>query len=179
VVIGHAYTERKVVPLDLFLRTREPAAVRAAVLDYGNAIKELAAVNIFPGDILLKNFGVKPDGRVVFYDYDELTLLTEVSFRAMPRTDDVYDEVSGEPWFYVGERDVFPEEFPAFIALPSSTAPPSRPPTGTCSPSASGRGCSSATGGRPHPGAALPHAPATPGGAEERRERPTISAVAE
>ncbi|HEY3450217.1 MAG TPA: bifunctional isocitrate dehydrogenase kinase/phosphatase [Myxococcales bacterium] len=120
VVIGHAYTERKVVPLDLFLRSRDAAAVRAAVLDYGNAIKELAAVNIFPGDILLKNFGVKPDGRVVFYDYDELQLLTQVNFRAMPHTDDVYDEMSSEPWFYVGEHDVFPEEFPAFIALPEA-----------------------------------------------------------
>lgn len=118
VVLRHAYTERKVVPLDLFLRTRGPAAARAAALDYGAAIKELAAANIFPGDILLKNFGVKADGRVLFYDYDELQLLTEVNFRTMPRTDDVYDEVSGEPWFFVGKDDVFPEEFPAFVALP-------------------------------------------------------------
>ena len=87
------------------------------MLDYGKAIKELAAANIFPGDILLKNFGVKSDGHVVFYDYDELCLLTEVQIRSLPQTNDVYDELSAEPWFYVGEDDVFPEEFSTFIAL--------------------------------------------------------------
>ncbi|MBI5544557.1 MAG: bifunctional isocitrate dehydrogenase kinase/phosphatase [Deltaproteobacteria bacterium] len=105
------------MPLDLSELERDAAAVRAAVLDYGRAIEDLAAANIFPGDILLKNFGVKSDGRVVFYDYDELSLLTEVNFRALPSTDDVYQEVAAEPWFYVGEHDVFPEEFPTFIAL--------------------------------------------------------------
>ena len=31
-------------------------------MDYGLAIKQLAAANIFPGDMLLKNFGVTRHG---------------------------------------------------------------------------------------------------------------------
>jgi len=118
VVIRHLYTERRVTPLDVYLsRESGSEAGREAVLDYGQALRDLAANNIFPGDLLLKNFGVTRHGRVVFYDYDELTLLTECNFRALPtpRTED--EELAAEPWFYVGERDIFPEEFLPFLGL--------------------------------------------------------------
>jgi isocitrate dehydrogenase kinase/phosphatase len=85
------------------------------VIQYGNAIRDLAAANIFPGDMLLKNFGVTRHGRVVFYDYDELRLLTEVRFRRMPPPRDDADEMSAEPYFHVGPNDVFPEEFLPFL----------------------------------------------------------------
>ena len=117
VVLRHLYVERRVIPLNLYLEEESGPATEAVVLDYGNAIKDLACCNIFPGDLLLKNFGVTRHGRVVFYDYDELSLLTACSFRAMPtaRTDD--EELSAEPWFAVGEQDIFPEEFVHFLGL--------------------------------------------------------------
>jgi isocitrate dehydrogenase kinase/phosphatase len=118
VYFRHLYTERRVTPLNLYLRqVDEPRAVDA-VLDYGQAIKDLAAANIFTGDMLLKNFGVTRHGRVIFYDYDELCLLTECRFREIPRSHHDEDEYSAEPWFPVGESDVFPEEFRAFLSLP-------------------------------------------------------------
>jgi isocitrate dehydrogenase kinase/phosphatase len=118
VVVRHLYTERRVTPLNLFFRDAPLAAAQAAAVEYGTAIKDLARVNIFPGDMLSKNFGVTRHGRVVFYDYDELCLLTECRFRAIPtpRTDD--EAYSAEPWFPVGERDVFPEEFGPFLLPP-------------------------------------------------------------
>lgn len=117
VVFTHVYTERRVTPLNLYLRQAAPAAAREVVLDHGRAIRDLAATNIFPGDLLLKNFGVTRHGRVIFYDYDELCLLTDCNFRAMPaaRTDE--EELSAEPWFAVAPGDVFPEEFIAFLGL--------------------------------------------------------------
>ncbi|TAL29798.1 MAG: bifunctional isocitrate dehydrogenase kinase/phosphatase [Spirochaetes bacterium] len=117
IAIRHLYTERRMTPLNLYLRDANPAAARAAIIDYGQAVKDLAASNIFPGDMLLKNFGVTRHGRVVFYDYDELGLLTEYSFRAIPRSDRYEDEMSAEPWFHVGENDIFPEEFIRFFGL--------------------------------------------------------------
>jgi isocitrate dehydrogenase kinase/phosphatase len=118
VVVRHLYTERRVTPLNLYLRQADAEAARDAVLDYGNAIKDLAAANIFAGDMLLKNFGVSRHGRVICYDYDELVLLTDCTFRALPHSDDPLDEMSAEPWFSVGESDVFPEEFEAFLVPP-------------------------------------------------------------
>jgi isocitrate dehydrogenase kinase/phosphatase len=117
VVIKHLYTERKVTPLNLYLRQSMQGAATRATIDYGRAIKELAAANIFPGDFLLKNFGVTRHQRVVFYDYDELCLLTDCNFRTMPppRTDE--EEMESEPWFSVAENDVFPEEFKKFLGL--------------------------------------------------------------
>jgi isocitrate dehydrogenase kinase/phosphatase len=118
VVLRHLYTERRVMPLNLYLRqVDEPRAIDA-VLDYGQAIKDLAAANIFTGDMLLKNFGVTRNGRVIFYDYDELCLLTDCHFRAIPTARHEEDEYTAEPWFAVGERDVFPEEFRSFLSLP-------------------------------------------------------------
>ncbi len=118
VVIRHLYTERRVTPLDVYLsRVGCSEAGREAVLDYGQALRELAANNIFPGDLLLKNFGVTRHGRVVFYDYDELALLTDCTFRTMPVPTTDEEEMAGEPWFYVGDRDIFPEEFLPFLGL--------------------------------------------------------------
>jgi isocitrate dehydrogenase kinase/phosphatase len=65
----------------------------------------------------LKNFGVTRTGRVIFYDYDELCLVTDCNFRDIPPASSDAEEMSAEPWFYVGERDVFPEEFLPFLGL--------------------------------------------------------------
>ena len=118
VIVRHVYTERRVTPLNVFLRDAEPAAAREAVVDYGNAIKDLAAADIFTGDMLLKNFGVTRHGRVIFYDYDELCLLSECRFRRIPPPTSIEEEFAAEPWFFVGEGDVFPEEFSAFLVPP-------------------------------------------------------------
>jgi isocitrate dehydrogenase kinase/phosphatase len=117
VVISHLYTERRLVPLDLFLRNSPPLLALDAVHDYGQALRDLAATNIFPGDILLKNFGVTRHGRVVFYDYDELALLTDCNFRDLPEPEGIEEEAQPEPWFYVGESDLFPAEFLTFIGF--------------------------------------------------------------
>jgi len=117
VVIGHAYIERRVTPLNIYLAKADQAGARAAAVDYGNAIKDMAASNIFPGDLLIKNFGVTRHGRIVFYDYDELCLLSACKFRVMPRTGHYEEEISSEVWFGVGSNDVFPEEFRHFLGL--------------------------------------------------------------
>jgi isocitrate dehydrogenase kinase/phosphatase len=117
VVLRHVYTERRVTPLNLYLWQGDERRVRDAVLDYGQAIRDLAATNIFPGDLLLKNFGVTRHGRVIFYDYDELCLLTDCNFREMPVARDLEEEMAAEPWYYVGPHDVFPEEFATFLGL--------------------------------------------------------------
>jgi isocitrate dehydrogenase kinase/phosphatase len=104
-----------VTPLNIYLQYAEESAAREVAIDYGNAIKDLAAADIFTGDMLLKNFGVTRNGRVICYDYDELCLLSECRFRRIPEATSIEDEFSAEPWFYVGEEDVFPEEFKAFL----------------------------------------------------------------
>ncbi|HEX7335789.1 MAG TPA: bifunctional isocitrate dehydrogenase kinase/phosphatase [Gemmatimonadales bacterium] len=118
VIVRHLYTERRVTPLNLFLRDADPPAAEEAVLDYGNAIKDLAAADIFTGDMLLKNFGVTRNGRVICYDYDELCLLSECRFRRIPEPTTIDEEFAAEPWFHVGEQDIFPEEFRAFLVPP-------------------------------------------------------------
>jgi isocitrate dehydrogenase kinase/phosphatase len=118
VIVDYAYVERRVTPLDLYIQEADEQAGRKAVIDYGRAIKDLAVSNIFPGDFLLKNFGVTRHGRVVFYDYDELCLLTSCNFRKLPESSSYEEELSDEPWFYVGEHDFFPEEFRRFLGLP-------------------------------------------------------------
>jgi isocitrate dehydrogenase kinase/phosphatase len=114
VTLRHVYVERRVEPLNLFLRRAPRESALRAVHEYGQALRDLARTNIFPGDLLLKNFGVTRHGRVTFYDYDELCLVTECRFRDLP---DDEDGLSAEPGFYVGERDVFPEEFLSFLGL--------------------------------------------------------------
>lgn len=115
VIIKHLYIERRMRPLNLYLRTADEGQLRHVVREYGNAIKQLAAANIFPGDFLFKNFGVTRQGRVVFYDYDEICYLTECNFRKIPEAPFPEMEMSGEPWYTVAPEDVFPEEFETFL----------------------------------------------------------------
>ena len=117
-IISHTYLERKVIPLNLYIREQPREAVEAAIIAYGRCIKDLMVSNIFPGDMLLKNFGVTRHGRVVFYDYDELGRITDCRFRPIPESDNPYDDMADTPWFNVGEGDVFPAEFPRFMGLP-------------------------------------------------------------
>jgi isocitrate dehydrogenase kinase/phosphatase len=118
VVIAHVYVERRIRPLNIFFAEADATQIAAAARDYGQAIKDLAVSNIFPGDVLTKNFGVTRRGRVVFYDYDELCFLTDCNFRNLPQATTYEEEISAEPWFSVRENDVFPEEFLNFLSLP-------------------------------------------------------------
>ncbi|EGO5104880.1 bifunctional isocitrate dehydrogenase kinase/phosphatase [Escherichia coli] len=111
IVIRHLYIERRMVPLNIWLEQVEGQQLRDAIEEYGNAIRQLAAANIFPGDMLFKNFGVTRHGRVVFYDYDEICYMTEVNFRDIPPSRYPEDELASEPWYSVSPGDVFPEEF--------------------------------------------------------------------
>jgi len=116
-IFDHLYIERRLIPLNVYLRSaQDPQALRT-LLDYGQAIRDLAHTNVFPGDLLLKNFGVTRHGRVIFYDYDELCRLTDCSFRDLPTASCDEDEMSAEPWFYVGDKDVFPETFANFLGI--------------------------------------------------------------
>ena len=117
VLIRHCYVERRVRPLNLYVREAQGAAAERAVLDYGQAIKDLARSNIFPGDLLLKNFGVTRHGRVLFYDYDELCLVEECKFRAVPAMRDEDETRPLDEWLYAGRDDVFPELFPQFLGI--------------------------------------------------------------
>ncbi|MDG1987143.1 MAG: bifunctional isocitrate dehydrogenase kinase/phosphatase [Halieaceae bacterium] len=115
-IIGHVYVERRMTPLNLYLRNATDEQLYAVMDEYGNAIKQLAAANIFPGDMLLKNFGVTRHGRVVFYDYDEIVPLEDCNFRKIPEPRNEADEFSDTPWYSVGENDIFPEEFRMFFS---------------------------------------------------------------
>jgi isocitrate dehydrogenase kinase/phosphatase len=116
-VFDHTYIERRMVPLNLYLRAASPAAAARAALDYGQCLRDLACTDIFPGDLLLKNFGVTRHGRVIFYDYDELCRVTDCNFRDLPEAPTPEDEMRGEAWFYVADNDVFPETFLRFLAF--------------------------------------------------------------
>ncbi|MBT9467389.1 bifunctional isocitrate dehydrogenase kinase/phosphatase [Hydrogenophaga sp.] len=127
VVLKHCYIERRMIPLNIYLReafdalqaqAADPTALaqlERAVVEYGNAIKDLVAANIFPGDMLWKNFGITRHGKVVFYDYDEIEYITDCNFRRVPEPRNAEDEMSGEVWYTVGKRDVFPETFGPFL----------------------------------------------------------------
>lgn len=124
VIIKHIYIERRMIPLNIYLQEAfdvgldNPNAkeqVESAVIEYGNAIKDLVAANIFPGDMLWKNFGVMRHGKVVFYDYDEIEYITDCNFRTVPLPRNEEEEMSGEIWYKVGPKDVFPETFGPFL----------------------------------------------------------------
>ncbi|EJD6509483.1 MULTISPECIES: bifunctional isocitrate dehydrogenase kinase/phosphatase [Providencia] len=115
VLIRHLYMERKMVPLNIYMDNANEEQLKSVLNEYGLAIKQLAAANIFPGDMLFKNFGVTRHGRVVFYDYDEICYMTEVNFRKIPVALYPEQELANEPWYSIGEQDVFPEEFVSFI----------------------------------------------------------------
>lgn len=115
VIVKHCYVERRMTPLNIYLETATPPEVERAVQEYGNAIRELAIANVFPGDMLWRNFGVTRYGRVVFYDYDEIEYLTDCVFRTKPEPPNPEAELSAETWYPVGPLDVFPEEFGTFL----------------------------------------------------------------
>ncbi|MFN7482901.1 MAG: bifunctional isocitrate dehydrogenase kinase/phosphatase [Betaproteobacteria bacterium] len=114
-ILKHVYIERRMIPLNIFLQEAGPEQLAHAVVEYGNAIKDLVAANIFPGDMLWKNFGVTRHGKVVFYDYDEIEYLTDCNFRRVPPPRHEEDEMSGEVWYAVNKGDVFPETFGPFL----------------------------------------------------------------
>src|SRR5688572_26954827 len=114
-VIKHLYIERRMVPLNIYLQEASREQIEHAVVEYGNAIKDMVAANIFPGDMLWKNFGVTRHGKIVFYDYDEIEYLTDCNFRRVPQAHNEEDELSGEVWYPVGPKDVFPETFGPFL----------------------------------------------------------------
>jgi isocitrate dehydrogenase kinase/phosphatase len=115
IVIKHVYIERRMRPLNIVLETANDAELDHVMREYGDAIRELAAVNIFAGDLLFKNFGLTRFGRIVFYDYDEIEYLVDCTFRRIPEPPPGFDEMSGDVWYPVGPRDVFPEEFATFL----------------------------------------------------------------
>ncbi len=117
VILDHCYIERRLTPLNLYLQDVNISDAKKIIYDYGQAIRDLALSNIFPGDLLLKNFGVTRYGRVIFYDYDELCMVTDCNFRDLPPPQTLEDEMSAETWFYVGENDVFPEQFISFLGF--------------------------------------------------------------
>lgn len=114
-IFKHVYIERRMVPLDVWLQGADDAKLKHGLFEFGQAVRELAGANIFPGDLLLKNFGVTRSGRVVFYDYDELAKVTDCTFRKLPTPRDDEEGWSSEPWFFVGANDIFPEELPKFL----------------------------------------------------------------
>ena len=131
VILHHVYIERRMIPLNIYLQEafdviqthdadsaatlRAHEQIEGAVIEYGNAIKDLVAANIFPGDMLWKNFGLTRHGKVVFYDYDEIEYITDCNFRKVPAARNEEEEMSGEVWYKVGPRDVFPETFGPFL----------------------------------------------------------------
>ncbi|MES2102845.1 MAG: bifunctional isocitrate dehydrogenase kinase/phosphatase [Pseudomonadota bacterium] len=119
IVIKHLYIERRMVPLNIYLteaeKSQDDASLEHGIVEYGNAIKELVAANIFPGDMLYKNFGVTRHSRVVFYDYDEIEYITDCNFRVIPAPRNEEDEMAAEPWYPVAKNDVFPEQFGTFL----------------------------------------------------------------
>jgi isocitrate dehydrogenase kinase/phosphatase len=114
-VIRHCYVERRMVPLNIHLERASPDELDAAIVEYGNAVRDLAIANIFPGDMLWRNFGVNRHGRVVFYDYDEIEYLSDCNFRRIPPASSTDDELADGAWYGVLPRDVFPEEFATFL----------------------------------------------------------------
>ena len=117
IILKHVYVERRVKPLNLYINENPFDASVRAIIDYGEAIKDLAKTNIFPGDLLLKNFGVTQHNRIIFYDYDEVSLVTDCNFRDIPESNSIEDEMQAENWYFVGEHDIFPEEFIRFLAM--------------------------------------------------------------
>ena len=118
VIVRHLYIERRMTPLDVYLQDADDVKAEHGIREFGLAIRELAEAGIFPGDLFCKNFGVTRAGRVVFYDYDEVSAITDVNFCWLPQARDDDDELAAEPWFSVGPNDVFPEEWPTFLFPP-------------------------------------------------------------
>ena len=116
-ILKRVYVERRVRPLNLYINEYSFEEAARAIIYYGEAIKDLAKTNIFPGDLLLKNFGVTQHNRIIFYDYDEVSLVTDCNFRDIPESNSIEDEMQADTWYYVGEHDIFPEEFIRFLSM--------------------------------------------------------------
>ncbi len=116
-IVRHLYIERRLDPLNLFFQRASKEQKEKAVISFGNAVRDMAAANIFPGDLLYKNFGVTRHGRVIFYDYDEIEFMTDMNFRRIPPPRTPEDEMAAEPWYSVAPNDVFPEEFANFLLI--------------------------------------------------------------
>ena len=117
IVVHHCYIERRLRPLNLYIKEVPEDVALSVILDYGQAIKDLARSNIFPGDLLLKNFGATRHGRAIFYDYDELCLVSDCRFRHLPEPRNDEEEMHHGAWYYVADNDVFPEQFPRFLGM--------------------------------------------------------------
>ncbi|MBB1324294.1 bifunctional isocitrate dehydrogenase kinase/phosphatase [Pseudoalteromonas sp. SR45-1] len=115
-ILKHVYVERKMTPLNLYINQCDNKTLERVMHDYGKAIKELAGANIFPGDMLMKNFGVTRWGRVVFYDFDEICPLTDCNFREVPQTQNALEELSSNSYFDIAENDIFPSQFKVFFS---------------------------------------------------------------
>ncbi len=115
-IIRHLYIERRLEPLNLYVDDANDKQLEEAMIEYGNAIKELAVANVFPGDLLLKNFGVTSHCRVIFYDYDEIELMEDCNFRKIPKPQNMQQIMASEPWYSIDQKDVFPEEFLTFVS---------------------------------------------------------------
>ena len=116
-LLKHVYVERRVRPLNLYINEVSNEEAMFAIIDYGQAIKDLAQTNIFTGDLLLKNFGVTQHKRVIFYDYDEVSLVSNCNFRDIPESSDYADDMLAETWYFVAANDIFPEEFIRFLSM--------------------------------------------------------------
>jgi isocitrate dehydrogenase kinase/phosphatase len=114
-IVRHCYVERRQTPLNVYFATATREQIDAAVREYGDAVRELAIANVFPGDLIWRNFGLTRYGRVLFYDYDEVEYLTDCEFRAIPPAPTPEAELAEDVWYAVGPRDVFPEEFGPFL----------------------------------------------------------------
>ncbi len=114
-IIKHLYTERRLTPLNMYLENCDEEDAQLAVEEYGNAILQLAKANIFPGDMMTKNFGVTRQKRVIFYDYDEIEFLTKMNFRKKPVPETFEQIYASEPWYEIAKNDVFPEDFKRFM----------------------------------------------------------------
>ncbi|WP_404339860.1 bifunctional isocitrate dehydrogenase kinase/phosphatase [Pseudoalteromonas mariniglutinosa] len=114
-IIKHLYIERRMTPLNMYLENATEQQAFEAIEEYGQALKEMIAVNIFPGDMLLKNFGVSKHKRIIFYDYDEVQYLTDMNFRALPKAKSYDDYLTNEQSYSVAPQDVFPEQLCTFV----------------------------------------------------------------
>lgn len=114
-IIRHLYIEKRLIPLNIYLDYASETETRSIIDDYGQALKDMLAANIFPGDMLLKNFGVTRGRRVVFYDYDEVQYLTDMTFRSMPQSDHPDDILMHADSHSVAPNDVFPEQLGTYV----------------------------------------------------------------
>ena len=121
VVFRYLYAARQIIPLDVYLADPDlPEAVKAkAAIDYGYAVKDLAAAGSFVGDYLPKNFGVNRLGRVILYDYDDLDNLVSWNFRSLPDPPPWAETLPYEDWLSRSERDVFPEHDFRIFTVPA------------------------------------------------------------